>query len=66
MLPCPTKVTLTGKNEPGSSPPTVNSREPELSDGVTKGMDQSREWHEGLSDQSPVWDETVGYEPDLT
>lgn len=65
ILPCPTNDALTGKNTAASSPPMVNSREPERSSAETVGMDQSREWLEGLSDHSPAWDDTVGYEPAL-
>jgi hypothetical protein len=65
ILPWPTNETLTGKKAPGSSPPTVNSRDPEISDFEISGMDQSREWLDGLMDQSPEWEETVGYEPCL-
>lgn len=66
-LPCPLKVTSTGKKAPASSPPTVNIREPERvsSNAVTKGIDQAREWDDGSRAHSPEWDETVGYEPAL-
>jgi hypothetical protein len=59
-LPCPAKVTCTGKKVPGSSPPTVNIKEPVRSSIEMSGMDQVREWVEGLSDHSPLWEETVG------
>jgi hypothetical protein len=53
MLPWPIKETLTGKNEAESSPPTVNSSEPEFSDALTSAMFHSSEWEDGLRDQSP-------------
>jgi len=53
-LPCPTKLTSTGKNPAASSPPTVNINEPERESSEIKGMDQAREWEEGLRDHSPV------------
>jgi hypothetical protein len=42
-----------------------NSNDPDRSSALTRAIDQSNECEEGLSDHSPVWDETVGYEPAL-
>jgi hypothetical protein len=62
-LPAATKATSTGKNAATSSPPMVKDSEPDLVDSSsaeTRGIDQVREWDVGLTDQSPVWEETVG------
>jgi hypothetical protein len=64
-LPCPIKLTLTGKKAPASSPPTVNSSEPERSEGVMRGMDQLRACVVEERDHEPAWEETVGYRPRL-
>lgn len=66
-LPCPMKLTSTGKNAPTSTPPTLNISEPDLdsSEGDTTGIDHARECEEGSRDHSAVCDETVGYEPSL-
>ena len=59
-LPCATKATLTGKNAPTSSPPTLNSSVPERSSAEIRGIDHSRACVEGLSDQLEEASETVG------
>lgn len=64
-LPSATNMTLTGKNAPESSPPTLNSNEPDRSSAVMRAMDQSSECVVGLTDHSPACDETVGYDPAL-
>lgn len=65
-LPCATNPTLTGKNTPTSSPPTVNSSVPDRSSvsAEIRGIDQSSACVDGLKDQrdAPPSD-TVGYEP---
>ena len=65
MLPWPTNDTLTGKKTPASSPPTENSSDPDLSSALISGMVQSSEWLEEFNAHSPVWEETVGYDPSL-
>lgn len=66
-LPWPMKLTSTGKKTPASAPPTLNIREPVLlsSEALMTGIDHAREWDELSRDQSPVWDDTVGYDPSL-
>ena len=62
------KLARTGKTEPGSSPPMLYSIEPERvasSEAETTGIDQSREWEEGLRDKDTECADTVGYEPVL-
>lgn len=59
------KLTSTGKKIPVSTPPMLNINDPVLlsSKAVMTGMDHARECAEVSRDHSPVWEETVGYDP---